>query len=135
MRIARSIGVGIGLVVAVSSAQATDWKMIFDDSQHTVYLDPAGIKKDADGHVLVWVLSDFTKHPLYDANSNMTATGMIERDAIDCNLDRYKALSAQLYDPHGTNLGSPDLSTQTFRDIPPDSAVAAEEQAACHIGK
>ncbi|WP_179759259.1 surface-adhesin E family protein [Paraburkholderia bryophila] len=135
MRIARSIGAGIGLVVAVSSAQATDWKMIFDDSKHTTYLNPAGIKKDADGHVLVWVLSDFTKHPLYDVNTNMMATRMIERDAIDCNLDRYRALSAQLYDPHGTNLGSPDLSTETFRDIPPDSAVAAVEQAACQIGK
>ncbi|GLU30289.1 hypothetical protein Busp01_01310 [Trinickia caryophylli] len=122
---------GLSLFVVLGAARAASWTPVFEDAEHTVYVDLDRIKRDAHGYRLVWVMSDYTKHPLVDPGSGVTATVMVERDSIDCGMDRIKVLSAQLYDPQGNNLGQPDLSAQTYRDIPPDSTIEAIEHAVC----
>ena len=133
--IVKRTAVGVGLLIMLEAAQAASWTPVFADADHTVSVDAERVKDDGQGHRLVWVMSDYKKHPLVDSASGVIATVMVERDSVDCGLDRIKVLSAQLYDPQGNNLGQPDLSGQTYRDIPPDSAMEAVERAVCGQGE
>ncbi|WP_186183732.1 surface-adhesin E family protein [Burkholderia gladioli] len=108
MGIVKRIALGLCLAGVVCTAGAVNWVKVYAGERLIVYIDPDRIRTDGVGHKLVWTFGDYSQKPIM--SGNMTATAMIERYAIDCRLDRYLVLSAQLFDPQGNLLGSPDLT-------------------------